>query len=79
MDLAKNELQKITIDDEKLTQGSTPNSNPLNQVCLPMAHFLLSVMTMGFSSTEARLALRASFNDVDKAVEQIFKVSAGSD
>lgn len=32
-------------------------------------------MAMGFSSTEARLALRASFNDVDKAVEQIFKVS----
>lgn len=31
-------------------------------------------MSMGFSNIEAKLALRASFNDVDKAVEHIFKV-----
>lgn len=31
-------------------------------------------MSMGFSATEAKLALRASFNDLDAAVEQIFKV-----
>ena len=30
-------------------------------------------MSMGFSSTEARLALRASFNNVDEAIEQILK------
>ena len=53
LDMAKSELQKITIDDAKLSQ----------------------VMAMGFKSTEARLALRAAYNDVDKAVEQIFKVS----
>ncbi len=28
---------------------------------------------MGFSNTEARLALRASFNNVDMAIEQICK------
>lgn len=32
------------------------------------------VMSMGFDNVEARLALRAAFNDVDQAVEQIFKV-----
>ncbi|RNA00253.1 NEDD8 ultimate buster 1-like [Brachionus plicatilis] len=31
------------------------------------------VMSMGFSNTEAKLALRATFNNVDAAVEQIFK------
>lgn len=31
-------------------------------------------MTMGFTSTEARLALRAVFNDVDLAVEHIIQV-----
>lgn len=31
-------------------------------------------MAMGFNSTEARLALRASFNNVDEAIEQIIKV-----
>ncbi len=30
-------------------------------------------MTMGFSNTEARLALRAASNNVDLAIEQIFK------
>lgn len=29
---------------------------------------------MGFSATEAKLALRATYNNVDAAVEQIFKV-----
>jgi hypothetical protein len=29
---------------------------------------------MGFSSTESRLALRASFNNVDEAIEQIIRV-----
>lgn len=36
-------------------------------------NFLFKVMSMGFTSTEARLALRATFNNVDAAVEQIFK------
>lgn len=36
---------------------------------------LMQIMSLGFNSTEARLALRASFNDVDSAVEQIFKVN----
>ena len=31
-------------------------------------------MTMGFTSTEARLALRATLNDVDSAVEHIIQV-----
>ena len=31
-------------------------------------------MSMGFTNTEARLALRSSFNNVDAAIEQIFKV-----
>ena len=34
---------------------------------------LVQVMAVGFNSVEARLALRASFNDVDAAVEQIFQ------
>lgn len=52
LDIANKELQKVTIDEEKLMQ----------------------VMSMGFSSVEARLALRSSFNNVDAAIEQIFKV-----
>jgi hypothetical protein len=35
---------------------------------------LVQVMSMGFTNTEARLALRSSFNNVDAAIEQIFKV-----
>jgi exonuclease VII small subunit len=52
LDIANNELQKVIVDDDKVTQ----------------------VMTMGFTATEARLALRASFNNVDSAIEQIFQV-----
>lgn len=51
LDIANRELQKIIIDEDKLTQ----------------------VMAMGFSNTEARLALRASSNNVNIAIEQIFK------
>jgi hypothetical protein len=51
LDVANKELQKITIDEEKLTQ----------------------VMTMGFTNMEAKLALRATFNNVDSAVELIFQ------
>jgi hypothetical protein len=35
---------------------------------------IIKVMTMGFTSTEARLALRATLNDVDSAVEHIIQV-----
>ncbi len=34
---------------------------------------LIQVMSMGFTNVEARLALRASCNDVGSAVEEIFK------
>ncbi|CAF0966900.1 unnamed protein product [Brachionus calyciflorus] len=34
---------------------------------------ITQIMSMGFSSTEAKLALRATFNNVDSAIEQIFK------
>ena len=53
LDIANRELQKVIVDDEKLTQ----------------------VMSMGFSSYETRLALRASLNNVDLAIEQIMKVN----
>ena len=35
---------------------------------------LAQVMSMGFDIVESRLALRASFNNVDAAIEQIIKV-----
>lgn len=38
---------------------------------------LIQVMSMGFTNTEARLALRSTFNNVDAAIEQIFKVKIG--
>ncbi len=38
---------------------------------------LAQVMSMGFDIVESRLALRASFNNVDAAIEQIIKVYHG--
>ena len=39
---------------------------------------IMQIMSMGFSCVEARLALRAALNNVDAAIEQIFKVTKKS-
>lgn len=48
-------------------------SDKLNQVKIDEDK-LVQVMSLGFTHVEAKLALRAAFNDIDLAVEQILKV-----